>query len=245
MNTVLTNILTSPTTIGEYLENQEEYHPKKDEISDVKVDSELFTKTKSVSITEEFTMKNEADGNEENKDDPEKQTESESTFHLSDLKSKKSADLKDNQLKKSLGSFQDPAQRSLSLNVGSVSDDIEDENDDSSSMSFDSEGMPVKKSKSESGRISGAVKLDDVETKESKALNTSLVNSEAYRKFSRESLTSPVHEDSDDDINNLLGESIGLKSTKTSVPKFDYQIFSLHLALGSLIYYFHKKVKNE
>ena len=231
--------------MGEYLENQEEYHPKKDETNDVKMDSELSTKPKSVSITEEFTMKNEAVSIEENKDDPEKQTESESTFHLPDLKSKKSADLKDNQLNESLGSFQDPAQRSLSLNVGSVSDDFGDDNDDSSSMSFDSEGMPVKKSKSESGRVSGDVKLDDVETKESKALNTSLVNSETYRKFSRESLISPVHEDSDDDINDLLGESIGLKSTKTSVPKFDYQIFSLLVALGSFIYYIHKKVENE
>ena len=211
--------------MGEYLENQVEYRPKKDEINDVKVDSELFTKPRSVSITEEFTMKNEADSNQENKDDPGKQTESESTFHLSDLKLKKSADLKDNQLKESLGSFQDPAQRSLSLNVGSVSDDFDDDNDDSSSMSFDSEGMPVKKSKSESGRITDDVKLDNVETKESKALNTSLVNSEAYRRFSRESLISPLHEDSDDGINDLLGESIGLKSTKTSVPQFDYQIF--------------------
>ena len=211
--------------MGEYLENQVEYRPKKDETNDVKVDSELFTKPRSVSITEEFTMKNEVDSNQENKDDPGKQTESESTFHLSDLKSKKSADLKNNQLKESLGSFQDPAQRSLSLNVGSVSDDFEDDNDDSSSMSFDSEGMPVKKSKSESGRITDDVKLDNVETKESKALNTSLVNSEVYRRFSRESLISPLHEDSDDGINDLLGESIGLKSTKTSVPKFDYQIF--------------------
>lgn len=211
--------------MGEYLENQVEYRPKKDETNDVKVDSELFTKPRSVSITEEFTMKNEVDSNQENKDDPGKQTESESTFHLSDLKSKKSADLKDNQLKESLGSFQDPAQRSLSLNVGSVSDDFDDDNDDSSSMSFDSEGMPVKKSKSESGRITDDVKLDNVETKESKALNTSLVNSEAYRRFSRESLISPLHEDSDDGINDLLGESIGLKSTKTSVPQFDYQIF--------------------
>lgn len=211
--------------MGEYLENQVEYRPKKDETNDVKFDSELFTKPRSVSITEEFTMKNEAGSNQENKDDPGKQTESESTFHLSDLKSKKSADLKDNQLKESLGSFQDPAQRSLSLNVGSVSDDFEDDNDDSSSMSFDSEGMPVKKSKSESGRITDDVKLDNVETRESKALNTSLVNSEVYRRFSRESLISSLHEDSDDGINDLLGESIGLKSTKTSVPKFDYQIF--------------------
>ena len=97
----------------------------------------------------------------------------------------------------------------------SLSLDLDYENNDSSStMSFDSDGLPVRRP---SGRTrntnehseGGISYSDDYVNSDDKTLLTS---SSAYQKLQTESLMSPVHDESDDDLlEDMLGESLKAK----------------------------------
>lgn len=94
--------------------------------------------------------------------------------------------------------------KTISIDLGTVSED-----ESSSTVSFDSDGMPVKRSKQAATpkqNNSKEVENDHVEV----SGNELSMNSAAYLKMRQEFLTSPVQDDSEDDsIDDLLGESLG------------------------------------
>ena len=91
-----------------------------------------------------------------------------------------------------------------------------DEDDETSStVSFDSDGLPVHRSRHKRDSESSAQVNNSTM---SVSANMNISGSKAYQDMYRESLMSPVHEDIDDDedgLEDLLGESIGLHKKST------------------------------
>jgi len=93
-----------------------------------------------------------------------------------------------------------------------------DEDDETSStVSFDSDGLPVHRSRHKHDSQSSA--LPNNSTMSEGSANMNISGSKAYQDMYRESLMSPVHEDIDDDedgLEDLLGESIGIHKKSTT-----------------------------
>jgi len=87
---------------------------------------------------------------------------------------------------------------------------LENEDENSSTLSFDSDGLPVRRSKQTTKQQDSISQNNSTLSEASSNLN--LNGSKAYQEMRHESLMSPVHEsvDDDDELEDLLGESIGL-----------------------------------
>ena len=111
--------------------------------------------------------------------------------------------------------------KSKSFDLGSMSSKISD-SEESSNMSFDSDGLPVPKSpKGKKVSHIPETSNNSITTKpgdnEGERLN---ILSPSYQKMRQESLMSPI-EDDDDDLDNIMGESLGLSSRGNSNSRYN------------------------
>ncbi|XP_057316738.1 ras guanine nucleotide exchange factor R-like [Hydractinia symbiolongicarpus] len=186
--TALTNILAA--TISDDDENIAEEEQEGEEQDEDKKDDEESTENEEmerpdVSITEDFD-KHMADDSHVAGDS-----------HLNDsINESFSAEI--------LNGQKGDLSKTISIDLGTVS-----EEESSSTVSFDSDGMPVKRSKQAATPKQNSSKEIENEHVEASGKELSM-NSAAYLKMREEFLTSPVQDDSEDDcIDNLLGESLG------------------------------------
>lgn len=160
-----------------------------------------------VSISEDFSMKKE--GNSSN-----------STPDLKNAKSKHSRGVVDSPM--------------ATTEKGDLSKTLsfDKDEDSSSTVSFDSDGLPVQKSKDHNNYSEDfadvSIKSSDKSSNNSSSNNKDFTGSKAYQNMYRESAMSPVDEDLDDDshLDDLLGESIGLKKKAGRYVKPDRCCFS-------------------
>lgn len=107
------------------------------------------------------------------------------------------------------------ADLSKTLSFGSIDEDS------SSTVSFDSEGLPIPKDRTHSGKPSASNKMTRSDGVQGTTSNNSLdlSGSKSYQDSYRESVMSPVDEDLDDDdglLDDLLGgNGTGSKNSKT------------------------------